>query len=173
MTGNFLSDFIITYSMRSCSDKKNWLIMIKMFTNTNKLMQRKTLFYTCRYCVCSDTINYFANSPRLTLTLQHLNSLQYVDQFFSCMNSFLNYWTISNVQNLYFAKDTQVLVPRNSKILFYKRCLDYTSKHLIWLRRFYKPKPNMKVFEKNFTNIHKLYTKATYSSLKWCAFIIE
>ena len=53
--------------------EKNELIMIKKVTNTNRLIQRKTHFYySCRYCVCSDITNRFANSPRPTLTLLEL-----------------------------------------------------------------------------------------------------
>ena len=163
MTENFLRGSIHTYSTGSRLDKKLISNHQNIYKNQQTNTQKDFIFYTCHYCVCDDATNLFVSLSRLTLTPQHLNSLQCLDQSFSNMNSALNSWTPSKVQNLSSPEDALVLFPKNSKILSHKRCLDYTSKHSRWLIWFYKPKPNMKVHKRNFSNMppksHIFFTK--------------
>ena len=127
----------IFYVVRSTPNSQGHAQRKKLISNDQNIYKHQqintkkdSLFYICCYYVCGDATNRFTSFSHLSLTPQHLNSLQYLYQYFSGMHSFLNFWTPSKVQNLSSPKDAPVLFPKNSKILIYKRCLDYTSKHL-------------------------------------------
>ena len=89
--------------------------------------KKYSLFYTCRYRICDDVTNRFANSSHLTLTPQYLNFLQYLDQSFSGINSVLNSQTPFKLQRFIFFRRCLVFFPKNFKILSYKKCLNYTK----------------------------------------------
>ena len=126
------------------SRERNWLIMIKMFTNTNSLTQRKsTSSFTLAATVFVMISLIVLRAPLVLLWLHNTWTPFYAWTNISLHEFSLELLDAFQSARCIFSWGCPVLFPKNPKILSYKRCLDYTAKHLRWLSQFYKSKPNI------------------------------